>query len=291
MEVTKVNTVSNEKGQVGGYHAAEVSASSAFPADSIGSVGPSEHTGYSNAAFDASRTENKAPTAPPAYESIARPAYQSFAPPGFQSTMSPGVQSTAPPGFQSTAPPGFQSTMSPGVQSTAPPGFQSTVPAGFQSNLSPGVQSTAPPGFQSTVPPGFQSTTPPGFQSTAPLGSQSIVLIAQSPQHVGGRHPAHSSPPVVVQPGAVVISSQGPLAPREPYQHVPNYLWLGILSLLFCLCIGIASIVLAYKANNLKYEFKYQQARSKANAARNLALIGIVIGAILTVVTFVGNGN
>ncbi|XP_059171156.1 uncharacterized protein LOC131952487 [Physella acuta] len=70
--------------------------------------------------------------------------------------------------------------------------------------------------------------------------------------------------------------------PEESFQQVPNYKKMSICILCFCcLPLGIAGLIYTTKAEKLRAEKKYSQAKTVANKAKIVNIIGFVLGIFL----------
>ncbi|GFN95515.1 hypothetical protein PoB_002202100 [Plakobranchus ocellatus] len=104
----------------------------------------------------------------------------------------------------------------------------------------------------------------------------------QSYAGFGGTTGGTASPvdSVVVQPGSIVMTSQ-----PDPDEKVPDYMVLSVVSLFFCLCIGIYSVRKASNSRTLRDSAQYREANAAARSAKIAAIIGIIIGSIITMFT------
>ncbi|KAK3783682.1 hypothetical protein RRG08_025306 [Elysia crispata] len=74
---------------------------------------------------------------------------------------------------------------------------------------------------------------------------------------------------------------------RQNVQHVEDNMVISIVSLFFCCILGIFAIIKAQEAKDHIARGNYDMARMAARTAKNLAIIGIVLGCIGVVIGIV----
>lgn len=153
---------------------------------------------------------------------------------------------------------------------------------------------TAPGAYGSTPPPppssgsqdqhGYGSPQQPSYgQQPPPAYGQQDQPSYGAPQQPGGYPPAPQSPyGAAPQPGYAAAPPPyggGPVAGPAP----KNWLWLSIVTILFCWPLAIPAIVFSSQVNGKWASGDAAGAVSASSKARTFALIGIVVGVVVLI--------
>jgi len=137
--------------------------------------------------------------------------------------------------------------------------------------------SSSQPNYGTPPPQQYGTPPPPAPQYGAPPPQQ---YGAPPPQQYGAPPPQQYGAPPPQQYGA---------AP-QPYGMSPagappkNWLWLSIVTILFCWPLAIPAVVFSNQVNRKWGAGDPTGAQSSANKARTFALIGIVLGVIALII-------
>ncbi|KAK3778112.1 hypothetical protein RRG08_052260 [Elysia crispata] len=150
----------------------------------------------------------------------------------------------------------------------APPAPYGAPPAPYGT---PGASYGAPPAPYGAPPAPYGAPPAPYGAPPAPYGAPPAPYKDPTSDSKNGFND------IVIQPGNAMTT-------HEPYADVPDYFVLSIISIFFCTCIGLISIIKASKARELKASGRYQSALAEASTAKQTAILAIFLGIILTVV-------
>ncbi len=145
-------------------------------------------------------------------------------------------------------------------------------------------QDSDPQHGSSSSQPNYGTPPPPAPQYGAPPPQQ---YGAPPPQQYGAPPPQQYGAPPPQQYGA---APQPYGAAPQPYGMSPagappkNWLWLSIVTILFCWPLAIPAVVFSNQVNRKWGAGDPTGAQSSANKARTFALIGIVLGVIALII-------
>jgi len=131
-------------------------------------------------------------------------------------------------------------------------------------------------------PPGaYPPAPPPGAYPAQPGGYPPYPPPAGGYQTAPGAYPpAAGYAPQVTQPGAIVVQQAHQPPP-------PDNLILSVVACIFCnaFCLGLVALVCAYQSQQDAKANNINEARSKGETAKKLAIAAIVISTIVIVVS------
>jgi len=135
----------------------------------------------------------------------------------------------------------------------------------------------APPAAGAYPPPGAYPAQPGGYPAQPyppPAGGYQTAP--------GAYPPAAGYAPQVTQPGAIVVQQLHQPPP-------PDNLILSVVACVFCnaFCLGLVALVCAYQSQQEAKANNINEAKSKGETAKKLAIAAIVITSIVVVISII----
>ena len=154
---------------------------------------------------------------------------------------------------------------------------------------------TPPPGGPSDsdpTRPGDQSSgsnpIPPAPGQQPPAYGPPPTAYGQQPPQYGQQPPAYGQPPTAGGYGAAPPPMYGAPQGGTPPK---NWLWLSIVTILFCWPLAIPAIIFSSQVNGKWAAGDAAGAQSSASKAKMFALIGIPIGIIALIINIAVRAN